>query len=79
MIQGRRIVVDGNEAAASVAHRLSEAIAIYPVTPSSTMGEPADAWARRRRSVYEQLAGIAVPVAAPGTPAAPVEAGSPEA
>src|SRR6516165_2242013 len=36
--------VDGNEAAASVAHRVSEVIAIYPITPSSTMGELADEW-----------------------------------
>jgi pyruvate-ferredoxin/flavodoxin oxidoreductase len=39
------ITVDGNEAAASVAHRLSEVIAIYPITPSSTMGELCDEWA----------------------------------
>src|SRR5512143_3549928 len=38
------IVVDGNEAVARVAHRLSEVIAIYPITPSSAMGELADAW-----------------------------------
>src|SRR5688572_14039352 len=50
MIKGRRIVVDGNEAAASVAHRLSEVIAIYPITPSSTMGELADAWSTRGRT-----------------------------
>ena len=43
---GRRVVtVDGNEAAASVAYRLNEVIAIYPITPSSPMGEWADAWA----------------------------------
>ena len=40
-----RATLDGNEAAASVAHRLSEVIAIYPITPSSTMGEWADQWA----------------------------------
>ncbi len=40
----RRVAMDGNEAAASVAHRLSEVIAIYPITPSSNMGEFADAW-----------------------------------
>ena len=40
----RRITVDGNEATASVAHRLSEVIAIYPITPSSPMGEFADEW-----------------------------------
>jgi pyruvate-ferredoxin/flavodoxin oxidoreductase len=39
-----RITVDGNEAAARIAHRLSEVIAIYPITPSSPMGEHADAW-----------------------------------
>jgi len=39
--------VDGNEAAARVAHRLSEVIAIYPITPASPMGELADAWSAR--------------------------------
>ena len=37
--------VDGNEAAASVAYRTNEVIAIYPITPASPMGELADAWA----------------------------------
>ncbi|MBA3915848.1 MAG: pyruvate:ferredoxin (flavodoxin) oxidoreductase, partial [Acidobacteriales bacterium] len=37
--------MDGNEAVAQVAYRLSEVIAIYPITPSSTMGEWADQWA----------------------------------
>ena len=37
--------IDGNEAVASVAHRLNEVIAIYPITPSSSMGEWADQWA----------------------------------
>ncbi|MGZ8323095.1 MAG: pyruvate:ferredoxin (flavodoxin) oxidoreductase [Rhodoplanes sp.] len=37
-------MVDGNEAAASVAYRLSEVVAIYPITPSSPMGEWADQW-----------------------------------
>ncbi|MBN2236320.1 MAG: pyruvate:ferredoxin (flavodoxin) oxidoreductase, partial [Bacteroidales bacterium] len=41
----RKITIDGNEAAASVAYRISEVAAIYPITPSSTMGELADAWA----------------------------------
>jgi pyruvate-ferredoxin/flavodoxin oxidoreductase len=39
------ITLDGNEAVASVAYRLSEVIAIYPITPASPMGEWADAWA----------------------------------
>jgi len=37
--------MDGNEAVAHVAYRLNEVIAIYPITPSSTMGEWADQWA----------------------------------
>ena len=40
----KRTIVDGNEAAASVAYRLSEVVAIYPITPSSPMGEWADQW-----------------------------------
>ncbi len=39
-----RATIDGNEAAARIAHRLSEVIAIYPITPSTPMGELADAW-----------------------------------
>src|SRR5688572_3779738 len=41
------LTLDGNEAAASVAYRVSEVIAIYPITPSSTMGELADEWAAK--------------------------------
>jgi len=41
------VTVDANEAVASVAHRLSEVIAIYPITPSSPMGEFADDWSSR--------------------------------
>ena len=40
-----RVTIDGNEAAASIAYRLSEVVAIYPITPSTPMGELADAWA----------------------------------
>jgi pyruvate-ferredoxin/flavodoxin oxidoreductase len=42
-------IIDGNEAAADVAYRLSEVVAIYPITPSSTMGELADQWASEGR------------------------------
>ena len=42
--------VDGNEAAARVAHALSEVIAIYPITPATTMGELADAWSSAGRT-----------------------------
>src|SRR6187431_3251428 len=48
MVTRRRITVDGNEAAASVAYRASETIAIYPITPSSPMAELCDEWSSRR-------------------------------
>ena len=45
--------VDGNEAAARVAHACSEVMAIYPITPASTMGEHADDWtAQGRRNLW---------------------------
>ncbi len=40
----KNVTIDGNEAAAYVAHRVNEVIAIYPITPSSPMGELSDAW-----------------------------------
>ena len=39
------VTIDGNDAAAYVAYKTNEVIAIYPITPSSSMGEAADAWA----------------------------------
>ena len=39
-----KVTIDGNQAAAHVAHRINEVIAIYPITPSSNMGEWADEW-----------------------------------
>jgi len=42
-------ILDGNEAAASVAYRLNEVIAIYPITPASPMGEWADQWKEEGR------------------------------
>jgi pyruvate-ferredoxin/flavodoxin oxidoreductase len=52
----QRLVVDGNEAAARVAHKLSEVIAIYPITPASAMGELADAWsAADGRNLWGQV------------------------
>src|SRR5436309_6872428 len=43
------VTVEGNEAVANVAHTLSEVIAIYPITPSTPMGELADAWSATGR------------------------------
>ena len=50
MLENKHITVDGNEAAASVAFRLSEAIAIFPITPSSPMAELCDDWASKKKS-----------------------------
>ena len=44
MSEKKMVIVDGNEAAASVAYRLTEVVAIYPITPSSPMAEWADQW-----------------------------------
>jgi pyruvate-ferredoxin/flavodoxin oxidoreductase len=46
-MERRMVTVDGNEATSYVAHRVSEVIAIYPITPSSAMGEWADAWSAK--------------------------------
>jgi pyruvate-ferredoxin/flavodoxin oxidoreductase len=43
-VKRQQVTIDGNEAAAYVAHKINEVIAIYPITPSSNMGEWADQW-----------------------------------
>ena len=43
----RYVTIDGNEAAALIAYKTNEVVAIYPITPASPMGELADAWAAR--------------------------------
>jgi pyruvate-ferredoxin/flavodoxin oxidoreductase len=53
MAERRMVTLDGNEATASVAHRTAEVIAIYPITPSSNMGEWSDEWsAQGRKNVW---------------------------
>ena len=49
MAARRMVTMDGNEAVASVAHRINEVIAIYPITPATPMGEWADQWSAERR------------------------------
>ncbi|MGE3959956.1 MAG: pyruvate:ferredoxin (flavodoxin) oxidoreductase [Vicinamibacterales bacterium] len=44
------ITVDGNDACSAVAYQLSDVIAIYPITPSSSMAENADAWSADGRT-----------------------------
>ncbi len=46
-MKNRTVTIDGNEAAAHVAYTTNEVIAIYPITPSSAMGESADEWAAK--------------------------------
>jgi pyruvate-ferredoxin/flavodoxin oxidoreductase len=43
------VTIDGNEAASHIAHKVSEVIAIYPITPSSPMGEYSDQWSALKR------------------------------
>jgi pyruvate-ferredoxin/flavodoxin oxidoreductase len=45
-----KVTIDGNEAAAYVAHQSNEVIAIYPITPSSNMGEWADQWSAEQKT-----------------------------
>src|SRR6266705_3145674 len=44
------VTIEGNEAVAHIAYALSEVIAIYPITPSTPMGELADAWSAAGRA-----------------------------
>jgi len=48
-MKNNQATIDGNTAASHVAYAFSEVAAIYPITPSSAMGELADAWAARDR------------------------------
>jgi pyruvate-ferredoxin/flavodoxin oxidoreductase len=50
MAERQMVMIDGNEATASVAHRINEVCAIYPITPSSNMGEFADEWSAQGRT-----------------------------
>jgi pyruvate-ferredoxin/flavodoxin oxidoreductase len=56
MSEKEMVILDGNEAAASVAYRLSEVVAIYPITPSSPMAEWADQWrSEGKRNIWGAL------------------------
>ncbi len=53
MSKGKQATIDGNTAAAHVAYAYSDIAAIYPITPSSVMGELADSWAANgRKNVF---------------------------
>jgi pyruvate-ferredoxin/flavodoxin oxidoreductase len=51
-----KVTIDGNEAVAYVAHQINDVIAIYPITPSSAMGEWADQWsAEGRTNIWDSV------------------------
>ena len=50
MNDSKFVTIDGNEAAARIAHLTNEVIAIYPITPASPMGELSDAWSSQGRT-----------------------------
>ncbi|OQA37869.1 MAG: Pyruvate-flavodoxin oxidoreductase [Acidobacteria bacterium ADurb.Bin340] len=59
MAERRMVTLDGNEATASVAHRTNEVIAIYPITPSSNMGEWSDEWsAQGRKNIWGTIPSV---------------------
>ena len=48
--------MDGNEAAAHIAFRTNEVIAIYPITPASPMGELSDAWSvQKQKNIWGDI------------------------
>ena len=49
MAKSQTLTIDGNQAAAEIAHMTNEVVAIYPITPASPMGEGADEWSSRDR------------------------------
>ena len=60
MATSKKSTIDGNYAAAHVAYAFSEVAAIYPITPSSTMGEYADAWAtQNQKNIFGQVLSVA--------------------
>ncbi|HXE42659.1 MAG TPA: hypothetical protein VN516_06505, partial [Candidatus Baltobacteraceae bacterium] len=55
----KKVTLDGNEAAAYVAYRLNETMAIYPITPSSTIAEWCDQWAAEgKRNLWGTIPSI---------------------
>src|SRR6056297_2324252 len=59
MAKFKKQTIDGNTAAAHVAYAYSDVAAIYPITPSSSMGENADVWAANgRKNIFGQVVDI---------------------
>lgn len=61
MANFKKQTIDGNTAAAHVAYAFSEVAAIYPITPSSNMGEYCDAWAssEKRKNIFGEILSVA--------------------
>lgn len=58
-MERKKVTIDGNEAAAYVAYRTNEVIAIYPITPSSNMGEWCDAWsAEGKKNIWGMVPSV---------------------
>ncbi len=56
MKNSKQVTLDGNEAVAAVAYRLTDLFAIYPITPSSPMAESADAWAAvGKKNIWDRV------------------------
>lgn len=59
MSKFKKATIDGNTAAAHVAYAFSDVAAIYPITPSSNMGEYADVWAANgRKNIFGQVVDV---------------------
>jgi len=55
-MERKKVTIDGNEAAAYVAYHVNEVCAIYPITPSSNMGEWCDAWsAQGKKNIWGEV------------------------
>src|SRR5260221_13089217 len=67
-----KVTIDGNEAAAYIAHQLNEVIDIYPITPSSNMGEWPDQWSSERKTNIWGTVPTVSQMPSEGRPAAPL-------
>ena len=58
-MERKKVTIDGNEAAAYTAFNINEVIAIYPITPSSPMGEWCDAWsAKKMKNIWDVIPSV---------------------
>ena len=68
----QQVTLDGNEAAAYAAYKVNEVCAIYPITPSSTMGELADQWSTEgRKNIWGNIPVVVEMQSEPGSKNSP--------